>query len=72
MILSTQGQERIAQLADRVTAAQIARRAVVAEDGVDSNKLNFGLSEVVYEWAKGMVSHAAALQYHRRLSTLSL
>lgn len=43
------------QLADRVTAIQTARRAGVAESGSESNNLNFGLCEVVYEWAKGRV-----------------
>lgn len=44
------------QLADRVTAIQTARRADIAESGSESNNLNFGLCEVVYEWAKGRVS----------------
>lgn len=44
------------ELTDRVTAIQTARRADVAESGTDSNNLNFGLCEVVYEWAKGRVS----------------
>lgn len=43
------------ELADRVTAIQTARRADVAENGSESNNLNFGLCEVVYEWAKGRV-----------------
>jgi superfamily II RNA helicase len=50
-----QGKDRITALADRVTAVQVAQRANVAEEGAESNNLNFGLSEVVYEWARGMV-----------------
>lgn len=48
-----EGRDRIKELADRVTAVQVEQRAV-AEQGMDSNELNFGLSEVVYEWARGM------------------
>lgn len=50
-----EGRKRMNDIVDRVTAVQVARRADVAESGSDSNILNFGLSEVVYEWAKGMV-----------------
>ena len=56
VLWSSQGRDRIAELAERVTAVQIRRRADVAESGSESNELNFGLSEVVYEWARGMVS----------------
>jgi len=49
-----EGKDRITALADRVTAVQVAQRANVAEEGAESNNLNFGLSEVVYEWARGM------------------
>lgn len=51
-----QGRDRIQELAERVTAIQVEQRANVADKGADSNELNFGLTEVVYEWARGMVS----------------
>lgn len=51
------------ELTDRVTAIQTARRADVAEAGTDSNNLNFGLCEVVYEWAKGRVSDLLSRDY---------
>lgn len=54
-----EGRARIRGIAERVTAIQAARRADVAEiNNQDENQepagLNFGLSEVVYEWARGM------------------
>lgn len=55
-----QGRDKMLHLADRVTAIQTARRADVAENGSDSNSLNFGLCEVVYEWAKGRVGERKA------------
>lgn len=56
MLSHVQGQQCITAIADRVTAVQVAQRATVAEEGAESNNLNFGLSEVVYEWARGMVN----------------
>lgn len=47
-----EGREAILQIADKVGAVQ-DRHKVAAAD-VDK-KLKFGLVEVVYEWAKGMV-----------------
>ena len=47
------GREEIIAIADRVWMVQ-DKRKVVAED--QRAELKFGLIEVVYEWAKGMVS----------------
>lgn len=43
------------QIAEMVHDAQVARRANVADSGPEANELKFGLAEVVYEWARGMV-----------------
>jgi antiviral helicase SKI2 len=48
-----QGQEMILKIADRVERVQVAHK-VAAPDF--QTALKFGLMEVVYEWAKGMVS----------------
>ena len=47
------GQKALLAVADRVGKVQLQHK--VAELDFE-NKLNFGLVEVVYEWAKGMVS----------------
>lgn len=41
-------------IADRVRKIQTRHRADFADEGFN-NELKFGLVEVVYEWAKGMV-----------------
>lgn len=48
-----QGRAAIMALAERVLNVELANK-VAAEDF--ENKLKFGLVEVVYEWARGMVS----------------
>jgi antiviral helicase SKI2 len=46
------GQDEITKLADRVGRRQLANKVA---DPDFSAKLKFGLVEVVYEWARGMV-----------------
>ena len=70
-VICEQGKDRITAIADRVTAVQVAQRANVAEDGAESNNLNFGLSEVVYEWARGMVRHLKKARLYRLTRPLS-
>jgi antiviral helicase SKI2 len=50
----TQGRDHLLQIADRVTAVQTACRANFSGEEF-GNELRFGLVEVVYEWARGMV-----------------
>jgi hypothetical protein len=59
-------------LTERVTAVQTARRADVAESGSESNNLNFGLCEVVYEWAKGRVRTSTIHSYFISLMSTTL
>ena len=47
------GREAILAIADRVGRVQDSHKVVAIEHRAD---LRFGLIEVVYEWAKGMVS----------------
>lgn len=47
------GRDAIVAIADRVGAVQDLCKVVAEEHRTD---LKFGLMEVVYEWAKGMVS----------------
>lgn len=47
------GREAILAIADRVGRVQDSHKVVAEEHRTD---LKFGLIEVVYEWAKGMVS----------------
>lgn len=42
------------EITERVRAVQTRHRADFADEGFN-NDLKFGLVEVVYEWAKGMV-----------------
>jgi antiviral helicase SKI2 len=51
-----QGRGAIVEIIDRV--GRVQDRHKVSNDGFRS-KLNFGLMEVVYEWAKGMVCLAS-------------
>jgi antiviral helicase SKI2 len=46
------GQDEIMKLADRVGRRQLANKVA---DPDFAGKLKFGLVEVVYEWARGMV-----------------
>ena len=52
-----QGKEILVATYDRITAVQDRHRANFADDGAfnGSGELKFGLTEVVYEWARGMV-----------------
>ncbi|GAA6061400.1 hypothetical protein JCM10212_000660 [Sporobolomyces blumeae] len=50
-----EGKATILEVADRVLAVQTKHRANFSEEGFNgSGELKFGLTEVVYEWAKGM------------------
>jgi antiviral helicase SKI2 len=49
------------QITERVRAVQTRHRADFADEGFN-NDLKFGLVEVVYEWAKGMVRHIRACE----------
>lgn len=49
-----QGKQQILKITERVEAIQTRHRADFADEGFNS-ALKFGLVEVVYEWAKGMV-----------------
>lgn len=47
----------IEQISDRVLAVQTRHRANFADEGFNnSGDLRWGLTEVCFEWAKGMVS----------------
>ena len=50
----TQGKAAILRVAGKVGAVQVACRVPVPEDEY-VGRLKFGLAEVVYEWARGMV-----------------
>jgi antiviral helicase SKI2 len=47
-----EGRTSLIAISDRVEAVQTARKVAASE----FRMLKFGLMEVVYEWAKGMVS----------------
>ncbi|GAA5918495.1 hypothetical protein JCM1841_003267 [Sporobolomyces salmonicolor] len=50
-----EGKATIMEIAERVLAVQTRHRANFSEEGFNgSGELKFGLTEVVYEWAKGM------------------
>lgn len=49
-----QGKERILEIADRITALQKQMGMLLGGDYKEDFK--FGLMEVVFEWARGMVS----------------
>ncbi|GAA5886319.1 hypothetical protein JCM16303_003762 [Sporobolomyces ruberrimus] len=50
-----EGKSTILEVAERVLAVQTKHRANFSEEGFNgSGELKFGLTEVVYEWAKGM------------------
>ncbi|GAA5916164.1 SKI complex RNA helicase subunit SKI2 [Sporobolomyces salmoneus] len=50
-----EGKATILEVAERVLAVQTKHRANFSEEGFNgSAELKFGLTEVVYEWAKGM------------------
>ncbi|GAA5944452.1 SKI complex RNA helicase subunit SKI2 [Sporobolomyces koalae] len=50
-----EGKAIILEVAERVLAVQTRHRANFSEEGLNgSGELKFGLTEVVYEWAKGM------------------
>ncbi|GAA6023491.1 hypothetical protein JCM11491_006599 [Sporobolomyces phaffii] len=50
-----EGKSTILDVAERVVAVQTKHRANFSEEGFNgSGELKFGLTEVVYEWAKGM------------------
>ena len=54
-----EGREALVAISDRVAEVQV-RHKVAADE--HRGKLNFGLMEAVYEWAKGMVSICRCLQ----------
>jgi antiviral helicase SKI2 len=57
-----QGKSTILEVAERVLAVQTKHRANFSEEGFNgSGELKFGLTEVVYEWAKGMVRVSLSL-----------
>ncbi|GAA5844741.1 hypothetical protein JCM5353_008355 [Sporobolomyces roseus] len=50
-----EGKSTILEVAERVVAVQTQHRANFSEEGFNGGgELKFGLTEVVYEWAKGM------------------
>jgi hypothetical protein len=51
-----QGRDSIVAISDRIEAVQTARKVAAQE----FRMLKFGIMEVVYEWAKGMVSFVLA------------
>lgn len=63
-----EGRDKILAIADRVGAVQ-DRHKVPADDFRSS--LKFGLMEVVYEWAKGMVSASLRSTRSSRQTSLS-
>lgn len=52
--IRNQGKATILEITERVRRVQAKHRADVGEEGFNT-ELKFGLVEVVYEWAKGMV-----------------
>jgi antiviral helicase SKI2 len=57
--IDSQGKATIQAVAERVMAVQARRRTDSSDESFNgSGELKFGLTEVVYEWAKGMVSRA--------------
>lgn len=56
-VIPPQGKEILVATYDRITAVQDRHRANFADDGAfnGAGELKFGLMEVVYEWARGMV-----------------
>lgn len=58
-----EGRDAIMTIAERIGRVQ-DRHKVSALDA--NERLKFGLSEVVYEWAKGMVRHQSDLQMAQR------
>ena len=61
-----EGREIILSISERVERIQ-ALHSVSADE--HKSALKFGLIEVVYEWAKGMVSHVVDLYLGFRLSS---
>jgi antiviral helicase SKI2 len=57
------GRDAIIAISDRVERIQDSYKVVVGEF---RSSLKFGLVEVVYEWAKGMVSHAFRLHFNSK------
>jgi antiviral helicase SKI2 len=53
-LASVQGKDAFLAVAAKVAAAQVACRVPVTEEDY-LGRLRFGLTEVVYEWARGMV-----------------
>lgn len=65
-----QGKATIIEIANKVQQIQTRHRADFADEGFNT-ELKFGLVEVVYEWAKGMVSPSHLLSTLRFSDLLS-